>query len=71
LVATTKFGSQPRLAEVLQVEAGFESLVETVLGDALKAIVVDDISSLDFSQSPALIVLEKQALADGQETTQH
>jgi chromosome segregation protein len=59
---------KPRLAEVLHVEAGFESLVETVLGDALKAIVVDDISSLDFSQSPALIVLEKQALADGQET---
>jgi chromosome segregation protein len=58
---------RPRLAEVLQVETGFESLVEAVLGDALKAIVVDDIANLDFSQSPALIVLEKQTLASGQE----
>ena len=52
---------QPRLAEVLKVEQGFEPLVETVLADVLKAIVVDDISQIDVSQSPALVLIERDA----------
>ncbi|HMV59931.1 MAG TPA: chromosome segregation protein SMC [Agitococcus sp.] len=52
---------QPRLAEVLKVEQGFEPLVETVLADVLKAIVVDDISQIDVSQSPALVLIERGA----------
>ncbi|MFO1392009.1 MAG: chromosome segregation protein SMC [Agitococcus sp.] len=54
---------QPRLAEVLKVEQGFEPLVETVLADVLKAIVVDDISQIDVSQSPALVLIERGASA--------
>ncbi|MBK9186003.1 MAG: hypothetical protein IPM78_06795 [Moraxellaceae bacterium] len=38
---------------------GFESLVETVLGDAIKAIVVDDLSAINLADSPSLILLEK------------
>ncbi|WOG29688.1 chromosome segregation protein SMC [Endozoicomonas sp. 8E] len=35
--------SAPRLAEKLQVESGWELAVETVLGDSLQAICVDDL----------------------------
>ena len=40
---TTGLGSNKRLVEVLDVEAGWESAVETVLGTELQSIVVDDI----------------------------
>ena len=36
----------PRLAETLQVEAGWETAIETVLGSYLQAVCVDDLSSL-------------------------
>ena len=48
-----------RLAEVLQVESGFESLVEAVLGDAIKAVMVDDLSAINMAYSPSVILLEK------------
>lgn len=35
--------SAPRLAEKLQVESGWELAVETVLGDSLQALCVDDL----------------------------
>lgn len=47
-----------RLAEVLQVEAGFEPLVEAVLGEAVTAVLVDDLTTVDFSHSPAVVLLE-------------
>jgi hypothetical protein len=44
---------------VLQVELGFESLVETVLGDAIKAVVVEDLSAINLVDSPSVIFLEQ------------
>ncbi len=38
--------SQPRLAQTLQVESGWEKAVETVLDDVLQAISVDNITTL-------------------------
>ncbi len=38
--------NSPRLAETLQVEPGWETAVETVLGSYLQAVCVDDLSSL-------------------------
>lgn len=38
--------SQPRLAEQLKVEAGWEKAVETVLGDHLQAVCVDGIDAV-------------------------
>jgi len=38
--------SNPRLAETLQVEPGWETAVETVLGSYLQAVCVDDLGSL-------------------------
>ncbi|MEB6592004.1 chromosome segregation protein SMC [Pseudomonas asiatica] len=40
---------QPRLAEGLRVEPGWELAVETVLGADLQAVLVDDFSRLDFA----------------------
>ncbi|WP_268800369.1 chromosome segregation protein SMC [Pseudomonas huanghezhanensis] len=40
---------RPRLAEGLQVEAGWELAVETVLGADLHAVLVDDFSGLDLA----------------------
>ncbi|WEK32572.1 MAG: chromosome segregation protein SMC [Candidatus Pseudomonas phytovorans] len=40
---------QPRLAEGLRVEPGWELAVETVLGADLQAVLVDDFNRLDFS----------------------
>jgi len=37
---------QPRLAETLQVESGWETAVETVLGNYLQAVCVDSLSDL-------------------------
>lgn len=39
----------PRLAEQIKVEPGWELAVETVLGADLQALLVDDVSALDFS----------------------
>lgn len=40
---------QPRLAEGLRVEPGWELAVETVLGADLQAVLVDDFNDLDFA----------------------
>ena len=40
---------QPRLAEGLRVEPGWELAVETVLGADLQAVLVDDFNHLDFA----------------------
>ncbi|MFK3816780.1 chromosome segregation protein SMC [Pseudomonas sp. NPDC089407] len=40
---------QPRLAEGLRVEPGWELAVETVLGADLQAVLVDDFTGLDFA----------------------
>ncbi|MFV3292088.1 chromosome segregation protein SMC [Pseudomonas sp. NY11955] len=40
---------QPRLAEGLRVEPGWEMAVETVLGADLQAVLVDDFNNLDFA----------------------
>lgn len=40
---------QPRLAEGLRVEPGWELAVETVLGADLQAVLVDDFNSLEFA----------------------
>ncbi|CAG8870213.1 Chromosome partition protein Smc [Pseudomonas fluorescens] len=40
---------QPRLAEGLRVEAGWELAVETVLGADLQAVLVDDFNAFDFA----------------------
>jgi len=40
---------RPRLAEGLQVEAGWELAVETVLGADLQAVLVDDFDGLDLA----------------------
>ncbi len=40
---------QPRLAEGLRVEPGWELAVETVLGADLQAVLVDDFDALDFT----------------------
>ncbi|WP_409322587.1 chromosome segregation protein SMC [Pseudomonas putida] len=40
---------QPRLAEGLRVEPGWELAVETVLGADLQAVLVDDFNDLDFT----------------------
>ncbi|MFG0551476.1 chromosome segregation protein SMC [Pseudomonas sp. yb_9] len=42
-------GQQPRLAEGLRVEPGWELAVETVLGADLQAVLVDDFGRLDFA----------------------
>ncbi len=53
--------SNARLAEVLVVEAGFEAQVETVLGDALKAVVVEDLVAMVLVDSPSVLLLEQDA----------
>ena len=56
---TQQLATNARLAEVLHVELGFESLVETVLGDAIKAVVVEDLSAINLADSPSVILLEQ------------
>ena len=52
----------PRLFEKLQVEAGWESSVETVLGDSLQAVCVDNLdpvsSTLSHLEQGDLVLLE-------------
>jgi len=47
LAALPGDGSQPRLAEALEVEAGWERAVETVLGDYLEAVGVASLDGLE------------------------
>ncbi|MDB5984936.1 MAG: smc, partial [Pseudomonas sp.] len=44
-----QLSERPRLAEGLQVEAGWELAVETVLGADLHAVLVDDFAGLDLA----------------------
>lgn len=44
-----ELAEQPRLAEGLQVESGWELAVETVLGADLQAVLVDDFNGLDLA----------------------
>ncbi len=55
---TQGLAQNARLAEVLQVEAGFEPLVEAVVGDAIKAVLVDDLAAINLAFSPAVVLLE-------------
>ena len=45
-LAENDMGQAPRLAESVDVEAGWEKAVETVLGQSLKAVCVDKIDAL-------------------------
>ncbi|GAB7531815.1 chromosome segregation protein SMC [Pseudomonas sp. 3A(2025)] len=54
-----QLSERPRLAEGLDVEAGWELAVETVLGADLQAVLVDDLAGLDlagFSQGDLRLV---------------
>ncbi|WP_252176378.1 chromosome segregation protein SMC [Endozoicomonas sp. 4G] len=57
--------SAPRLAEKLQVESGWELAVETVLGDSLQALCVDDLDPvaglLGSLEQGAAVLLEASA----------
>jgi len=53
--------SRPRLAETLQVSAGWETAVETVLGSYLQAVCVDDLDALsgqlgDFAKGELVLI---------------
>ena len=56
----------PRLAQQLQVEPGWETAVETVLGDYLEAVCVDDLTdltaALDELGQAELALIDRQAL---------
>lgn len=58
-----QLNSQPRLAETLQVEAGWETAVETVLGSYLQAVCVDNLgdlsSQLDTFAKGELVLVDK------------
>ena len=62
-------GDKQRFAEQLDVEAGWERAVETVLGDTLEAVCVDDIGplgrSLDELDKSNLSLVETAASAGG------
>ncbi|TNF01422.1 MAG: chromosome segregation protein SMC, partial [Gammaproteobacteria bacterium] len=45
-IQSNQLQTQPRLAETLQVESGWETAVEVVLGNYLQALCVDDLSAL-------------------------
>lgn len=46
---TSGLGDRPRLAEALQVDAGYERAVETVLGDYLEAVCVEGLDAISAS----------------------
>jgi chromosome segregation protein len=68
LSALADSGTQPRLAETLEVEAGWERAVETVLGDYLEAVGINALDQLE-SSLPALdggsVTFFEQATAGG------
>ena len=43
---STELGGRPRIAEALSVQSGWETAVETVLGDYLEAVCVDGLDEL-------------------------
>ena len=45
-LAGTGLGSRPRVAQILEVQAGWERAVETALGDYLEAVCVDGLDEL-------------------------
>ena len=53
--------SAPRLGEVIRVAPGHEALVEAILGEALSALVVEDIAGLDVQGAPGLMLVEAGA----------
>ncbi|RZU44880.1 condensin subunit Smc [Fluviicoccus keumensis] len=55
----------PRLGEVIRVSAGRESVVERVLGDALSALVVDDLAGINLDGAPHVMLIEKGAGGSG------
>jgi len=46
-LAEQQWDQKPRLAEGLEVQGGWDKAVETVLGNSLQAICVDDLSAVD------------------------
>ncbi|MDO8331814.1 MAG: chromosome segregation protein SMC [Fluviicoccus sp.] len=52
----------PRLAEVVRVTPGHESLVEGVLGDALSALMVDDLGQYALEGAPHVMLVESSPL---------
>jgi chromosome segregation protein len=63
-----QISNQQRLAEFLDVEAGWETAVETVLGTYLEAICIDDaealLGSLDTLTDESLTLFETRAQSD-------
>lgn len=57
----------PRLAEVVRARSGSEPLAEGVLGDALSALVVEDLERLDLAGAPHLMLVESAVLPAGPE----
>ncbi|MGH1537451.1 MAG: chromosome segregation protein SMC [Gammaproteobacteria bacterium] len=63
----------PRLMDKLKTESGWEAAVETVLGDYLEAVCVDEIgqiaSSVKDIKTGRMMVLGKSATSSGQESS--
>lgn len=68
-----QLNSQPRLAETLQVEAGWETAVETVLGSYLQAVCVDNLGDLsgqlDTFAKGELVLVDKALDMDASSTS--
>ncbi len=60
---SNQLGSAPRLADGLSVESGWETAVETVLGDFLQAVCVDKIDA--YAESIAAMSAGRVLLLDG------
>jgi len=69
-IQNNQLQAQPRLAETLQVESGWETAVEVVLGNYLQALCVDDLSDLSaqlasFSKGELVLVDNASVTAQG------
>ncbi len=69
-IQNNQLQAQPRLAETLQVESGWETAVEVVLGNYLQALCVDDLSGLSeqlasFSKGELVLVDNASVTAQG------
>jgi len=69
-IQSNQLQAQPRLAETLQVESGWETAVEVVLGNYLQALCVDDLSGLSaqlasFSKGELVLVDNASVTAQG------
>ncbi len=71
----TNLVNKQRLAEFLEVESGWESAVETVLGSYLEAICVDDtntlIAGLSYLTEHSVVLFETQAAKQQVTTDKH